>query len=313
LRAARSFGAQPGTKGAAVRLLPLILVGMAVVSCEGVDAADKLPPAPVLPSENSDAEFSGWYLRGDLGVGANATAPELKISPDPVTFLSNAATESFADASLSPFGSIGFGAGYQLNDWFRMDGTFEYHGGAKLRLLDTGIDLASSPIGVPSLFGDSYRANLQSFVGLINGYVNAETWYGFSPFVGAGLGFASNRISGFSDQRFCYPSCPSAVPVGGAFSNGQKTNFAWALMAGVDFSLGPNLKLEFGYRYLNYGSIISGGANCPSANSGAGPAAAICSAGATRRLSTRNALASNDFRLGVIYTLGELPFPDAVK
>ena len=41
------------------------------------------------------------------------------------------------------------------------------------------------------------------------------------------------------------------------------TNFAWALMAGLDFNVTQNLKLELGYRYLNMGKI-----HCP-----AGPTA----------------------------------------
>ena len=72
----------------------------------------------------------------------------------------------------------------------------------------------------------------------------------------------------------------------------------------------PNLKLEFGYRYLNYGSIGTGGSNCLAGNNGGTFSAANCNGGVVNYISSRNTLASNDFRLGLIYTLGEpLPTP----
>jgi opacity protein-like surface antigen len=62
------------------------------------------------------------------------------------------------------------------------------------------------------------------------------------------------------------------------------------LTAGVDFDLAANLKLELSYRYLCLGSVTTGGPDCVS-----------CLAGP---FESRNRLASNDFRLGVIYLVG---------
>jgi opacity protein-like surface antigen len=84
---------------------------------------------------------------------------------------------------------------------------------------------------------DFYRANVATFIGLINGYVNLGAWYGISPFVGAGAGFADNNISGFTDQGLGYANYTSLGPAGGYFANASKTNFAWALIAGLDFNI----------------------------------------------------------------------------
>ena len=117
-----------------------------------------------------------------------------------------------------------------------------------------------------------------SIIGLVNGYVDIGTWYGITPFVGAGVGVAQNRLSGLTDTGFTYsPSVftNGGAPTGGYFSNGSKTNFAWALMTGLDFNVTENLKLELGYRYLNYGKFASGGSNCfngTGANGGFSPA-----------------------------------------
>ena len=83
---------------------------------------------------------------------------------------------------------------------------------------------------------------------------------------------------------------------GGGFASGSRLSFAWAAMAGVDYDLTARLKLELSYRYLSYGTGATGGADAYPGL--AGP------------ISSRNRLASNDFRLGLIYLIGEAsPLP----
>ena len=265
---------------------------------------------PCLRRHPAVAEFNGWYLRGDVGLGVNAaTPPELQNAPDPIAtgvasgFLSPAATQAFNNTTLSPFGMTDFGAGYQFNPWLRVDGTVEYRGAGLQSLY------ALTDPGGPLQYADFYRANVASFIGLLNGYANLGNWYGISPFVGAGAGFADNNVSGFTDQSFGYDGNGSLGPAGGYYSNASKTNFAWALMAGLDFNVSPNLKLELGYRYLNYGSIATGGSNCLAGINGGTFNLANCTGGVPNYVSSRNMLASNDFRLGLIYSLGETPPP----
>jgi opacity protein-like surface antigen len=286
------------------KLGPLALAGIAAAFSGWARAAD-LPPAPSLPPLSpADAQFGGWYLRGDVGIGVNSTAPELKIAADPIAagvaggFISGAATQPFSNTTLSPFGMVDFGAGYQVNSWFRADATLEYRARARLQSLYALTD----PAGGPAQYADPYRADVASIVGLVNGYANLGAWYGFSPFLGAGVGFADNRLSGFTDQGLGFGDYPSLGPAG--YANGSRTSFAWALMAGVDFDLTPNLRLELGYRYLNYGSIATGGSNCLAGGSGGTFSTANCSAGVANTISSRNKLASNDFRLGLIYLIG---------
>ena len=80
-------------------------------------------------------------------------------------------------------------------------------------------------------------------------------------------------------------------------------------MAGLDFNISPNLTIELGCRYLNYGSIATGGPNWLAGNIGGTFNLANCAGGVPNTISSRNMLASNDFRLGLIYTLGETPPP----
>ena len=112
--------------------------GLILASVECALAAD-LPPAPSLPQAGPSSEdFSGWYLRGDLGAGFEP-APALNAAADPIAsivpggVLSPYGTGSFRNSTLSPSGTIDAGVGYVLNPWLRMDGTLEYRFGAELR------------------------------------------------------------------------------------------------------------------------------------------------------------------------------------
>jgi opacity protein-like surface antigen len=295
-----------------------VAAGVAAMSCGWAGAADLLPPAPRLPPPTPIVEdFGGFYLRGDVGAGINATSLDLENQPNPIAvgvssgFLSPHSSQAFNNTTLSSSGIVDVGVGYAFNPWFRVDGTLEYRGGANLQSLYTLNDLNSPAYGGPLQYADFYRANVSSFVGLINGYVNLGTYWGLSPFIGAGVGFANNAVSGFTDQGFGYSIFGSTGPAGGYFSNRSKTGFAWALMAGLDFAITPNLRLELGYRYLSYGSVATGGSNCLAGTLGGIFSSQNCNGGVPNHVASRNTLASNDIRIGLIWMLGEAPLAPA--
>ena len=263
-----------------------------------------LPPAPALPrAEMSSNAFSGWYLRGDLGVGIETAS---KLDPAsgaiaarvPLPRLSPFAVSSFPNTTLTPSGTIGGGGGYVLNPWLRMDATLEYRFGGELRSTYAIDDPAPAGAGGPFRSADRLRGSVSSIVALVNGAVELGNYWGATPFVGTGIGVADNALSGVSDQGFAIAGSGAIIPVAGFFSNASRTSFAWALTAGFDFDLAPNLKLEVSYRYLNLGSIAVGGLHCL-------PGAQACLGGAGVTASSRNALASNDLRVGLIWLIGE--------
>ena len=273
------------------------LVGMTSLVC----AADLLPPAPPLEPAPlaAPAEFGGWYLRGDVGMAVQTGNINTTISPNPLVGLPADAFNSFYNTSLSASALFDVGVGYQINNWLRFDVTGEYRGGGQFQTLEQ--------VGVPSLaqqYGDFYRGNVSSVIGLVNGYVDIGTWYGVSPFIGAGVGFANNRLSGVTDQGFaCNGGCS---PSGGYLSNGSSTSLAWALMAGVDFNVTQNLKLELGYRFLDYGKLQSGASHCfNGTGAGGGFSVANCG-GSGYSLATRD-LYSQDVRLGLRWAFADTP------
>src|SRR5277367_4653323 len=217
-------------------LKALTLTSVAVLALTRLaTAADLLPPPPPeLPPVIQ--EFSGWYLRGDVGLAENFSAPHLSISPDPVAaglasgFLDANANNSFNNSTLSSSALFDVGVGYQVNNWFRADVTGELRGGGELQSLETLNDFTS--IRDNKQFADFYRANTSSVIGLVNAYADLGTWYGVTPFVGAGVGAAYNRLSGFTDTGFSAQTINGfggIFPTGGYASDHGTTNFAWAL------------------------------------------------------------------------------------
>jgi opacity protein-like surface antigen len=294
-------------------LKALTLASVAVLALTRfANAADLLPPPPMPEPPPPVAEFSGWYLRGDVGVAANFSVPSLGISPDPVAagqasgFLDGNANNSFNNSTLSSSALFDVGVGYQVNNWFRADLTGEFRGGGELQSLETLNDFNLN--GNQKQFADFYRANTSSAIGLVNAYADLGTWYGVTPFVGAGVGVAYNRLSGFTDTGFSSQN-GAIFPTGGYAADHSTTNFAWALMAGLDFNVTQNLKLELGYRYLNYGNFTSSAINCLN---GTGQGNGFnCT---PNTISTKSTLASNDFRIGLRWMIGDTfapPPPEA--
>lgn len=234
-------------------LKTLALAGaMAVGASALANAADYAyapppPPPPHEPLGLKGSISSGIYLRGDVGVG------ELKVKKYDQTDVRSAGGSFFGDSdNHSVF--AGVGVGYRFNNWFRVDGTFEYRGAGSIGVSDRLT--YNNGFGVVQQT-NTYKGNLSSLVALFNGYVDLGTWNCLTPYIGAGIGYASNTISGFTDQGIVFAGGPSSATLGTA-GKGDKSGVAWALMAGLGYEVNKNLTLEIGYRYLNLGDAQSG-------------------------------------------------------
>lgn len=236
-------------------LKTLVLTGaMALGASVAAHAADfpvAPPPPPPEPVALRGTISSGIYLRGDVGVGITNFG---KYDQDDVR-AANGAWIAKEDRTTAFFGGVGIG--YRFNNWFRIDGTWEYRGGTTVGATDQ-VDLGS---GI--LLHNTYKGNLSSMVALFNAYFDLGTWNCLTPYIGAGIGYASNTISGVTDQGVMSQNIPG-VGWGPGFStlgtagSGTKSGVAWALMAGLGYEVNKNLTLEVGYRYLNLGDAQSG-------------------------------------------------------
>jgi opacity protein-like surface antigen len=170
-------------------------------STGATNAADMstLPPPLIKAPPTPWVELgSNWYLRGDFSYRmhdiAGADGPE--------------------DA-----GVIGAGVGYQFSNWLRADLTVDYQFPSRFSILDNPL-VAGNKLWSSAVFA--------------NGYVDLGTWFGVTPYVGAGIGAAYNSLAGEG-----------------------LWNFAWAGMVGAAYHLSPNLAVDFGYRYADLGSAYA--------------------------------------------------------
>jgi opacity protein-like surface antigen len=286
----------------------LFVAGGALFGMAGLaQAADLLPPPPAVePAPPPALDVSGWYLRGDVGLANPVGDFSLSVSPNPLVGLPGDAFNSFYHPTISSSGLFDVGVGYQVNSWLRFDVTAEHRGGGQFQALEQ--------IGIPSLstqYADWYRGSVSSNIVMANAYVDAGTWYGVTPFIGGGVGFAQNNLYGVTDTGFAYVGTgpgqtPAGSPTGGYFGNGVTNNFAWALMAGLDFNVTQNLKLELGYRYLDYGRVKTGTSNCFN-GTGANGGFSVASCGGSGYSIQSERLASQDVRLGLIWLFNDTP------
>jgi opacity protein-like surface antigen len=226
-------------------------------------AADLLPPPPQLePVPAAPAAATGFYLRGELGVGFNEATDRTSTFAAPYTMASLNAW--YGGTSLDSSFIAGLGAGYQFNSWFRADVTGEYRASATYKSSNYYSGSAVACAGLPSgVCGDAYSGQASVGLFLVNGYFDLGTWSGFTPYVGAGVGLADYSMGKVTDQsmQIVAPGGAAGYGVSGSTSG---ANFAWALMAGVAYQLGPDLLVDIGYRYVNMGQVNTGAISCSS-------------------------------------------------
>ena len=214
------------------------LVGGALLTIAPVGAgfAADMPSVPTVPV----AVGGSWYLRGDIGM-TNQSVGSLFNVLDATALTLDTVSKDF---SSSPF--VGVGLGYKFNDHFRVDVTGEYRGAASFNGLQIYTNANAALDGT-----DEYTAKKSELTFLANAYWDITTWRGITPFVGAGIGASYNTISGFTDVN----TPQSGVAYGATAS---QLSLAWALYAGLDYQVTPNLTIEAAYRYINLGNAHSG-------------------------------------------------------
>lgn len=220
--------------------------------------------------------------------------------------------------------SFDVGAGYRVNDYLRIEGVYNYRTGPGSSASTTVIcpqvatavsnnvitnsttDANGNVVNTYALqpVGYTYDTSTCSGVlnltqhnqtGLVSGYIDFGNYWGFTPYIGAGVGinvnsisgnvkyvttatgapYAGNIASGAAPPQYVYlvgataglqntqlyalmPKQP-AVPLGTQNWNrnfsSTKFNPAIAFMAGFGYQLTPSATLDIGYRFLSTGSV----------------------------------------------------------
>jgi opacity protein-like surface antigen len=231
----------------------IVAAGAAFLLSSAAFAADMaIAPPPMSYAPPPVADFGGWYLRGDIGM-TNQRLGDLTLAtaPFPGGFQS---TGMGFDSSTA----YDFGIGYRFNPWLRADVTGEYRGRANFH----GSQFSTLNSSFPGFAEvDNYSGSKSEWVAMANAYVDLGTWWCVTPFIGAGVGMSRNTISGFRDDGVNLVVGQGTSPSTTFAGDGSKWNFAWALHAGLAYTVAPGLTLELAYRYMNLGNGITGPTN----------------------------------------------------
>jgi opacity protein-like surface antigen len=210
-----------------------------------------MPPPDVAPLSLPIAR-PAWYLRGDLGyywgtMGGAQSAPGF-------------ASPTANDNGNGFIGGVGAGV---KSDWLRTDVTVDY----------TAMKY-SGTIATP---GD-VTAKVNAVTALFNGFLDLGSWYGVTPYLGAGAGVANLRTSDYAS---------TVAPPFAADMSRSQWKFAWAVMGGIGYSIAPNLTIDAGYRYVNFGDVAT-------------------AADSFGSMTLKN-LAAHEVRVGVRWSFDDLP------
>lgn len=142
--------------------------------------------------------------------------------------------------------------GHRFDNGFRIEGEFAFSranvnrhsgvsvGGTNIDGVDASILTRGPTVG--STVGqvvDSGIGSQRGIAGFVNAYYDLNAGGNFQPYVGGGIGVQQTKF----DYR------PSNIDVG----QGKDTNFAWQLMAGATYKLGPKFELFGQYNYRDAG------------------------------------------------------------
>lgn len=224
--------------GAAICAILSAAIAPAQAADLGYSVKDIPPPPP---------SGRAWYLKGTIGM---KNAEPGSIWRD--EFSSGDYTVHHEDIKSTAL--YGIGIGVEHSRWLRFDVTGEYRGKQLFVAFDSYQNGPDCGAGDPGEIcgSNEHQADLESWLGLVNAYIDIGTWRGVTPYIGGGIGIASIDVQGYTDVN---------TPAGGfaySVSDNSTTNFAWALYAGLSYDVTDQFTLDFAYRYTDLGDAESG-------------------------------------------------------
>ena len=147
-----------------------------------------------------------------------------------------------------------------------------WHGSAP-----TAVGIVPAPI----INDDPLHSGVKSYTAMVNAYYDFGNWGGITPYVGAGVGMAYNKMSEvyFTDN----------VNLPNRIQGNSNLSMAWSLMAGIGWQVSDRAVLDFGYRYMDYGKANSG---------------RVDSAGFVNPMVRVDDLIAHEFKVGLRYHFG---------
>ncbi len=200
-----------------------------------------------------------------IGVSVGATLPEDSKNEGEFTATVPATTAAPIYPAIPSGTELGwrtkFDTGYNISGQvghrfaggFRVEGEFNYNragvkrhrgvtvGGTDIDAIDASVLTRGATAGATvGTVVDSGIGKQESYGVFLNGFYDFNSGGSFQPYLGGGIG----------GQRVKFDYRPSNVDVG----QGSDTNFAWQLMAGATYKIGPGMEIFGQYNYRDAGS-----------------------------------------------------------
>jgi opacity protein-like surface antigen len=205
-------------------------------------------PAPIpVPVEEAD-----WYFRGDFAAGFGNTPSINVLGTNLVETLFGPARWS---NSFEPSFTGGVGVGYIWGPHFRTDLTVDVHSIMNTEQSASGTLIV---LGDPAEVTATDKTKFMSTILLANAYYDFRTGTPWTPYLGAGVGFAVNQVT----RNFTLTVDDSSATIGNRTTDVQ---FAAAAMAGVSYDFSSFFAIDVNYRFLHIGG--SGVSLAPDADS----------------------------------------------
>ncbi|RLQ88674.1 outer membrane protein [Notoacmeibacter ruber] len=188
-------------------------------------------PAPVSyePVPVADNAFGGWYIRGDVIYGAHNEMGD-------ITYRTSDGENDFSYTDLDESWGVGGAIGVNVHKHLRTEFGVDWYKKYDFRGSTTGF---CGPTGTTPCESDD-RTEVSILTLMANAYVDLGTYYGFTAYVGGGIGGARVEWETlFNDDGF------EVTPHDGY----KEWRFAWQLMAGASYCLTEELEADIGYRY----------------------------------------------------------------
>ncbi len=131
-------------------------------------------------------------------------------------------------------GSIAIGASAKVN------------GGAVRAELEYNKNSDAEDTNTMNLSGEDFEGKfeVETESVMLNAYYDIDTGSKFTPYIGAGIGYAKVKASmKGEDSTYAYSA------------KVDDNNFAWQLGAGVGYAVNENVTVDAGYRYVDYGDF----------------------------------------------------------
>ena len=258
-----------------------VILSVAALSFAAAADATAADADSIIPAVQEDAYVpvevgNGWYLRGDLGINLSGLQKTDYLDDGPTTKVT----------SIRDRLAIGGGFGYQVNDIFRVDATFD----RIFKSVTESTAAAPAPVG-PCKDGmrfqegpdvwvvadianciETDRAQYKTWLMMANAYADLGTFAKVTPFVGGGVGFARVKwwqevdsitcvpVSAAANAEVCngagtiYQPAPNEIfNKPGIMSAGTDWRLAVSLTGGLSYDVSRNLKLESAYRFTHVG------------------------------------------------------------